>query len=479
MSAEHPLSKSLDIYDGVKQRPFGSNTAGTQTRKRLFDSTSSLSLPLLRQPEDTIKRALLLIYIHGFNGSEASFYNFPAHVHSLLTSILSETHVVYTRIYPRYKSRGELKIARDNFSDWLSPHESDDLDVILCGHSLGGILAAEVALLPGPCSSPTDRRKHRILGLVNFDVPFLGLHPRIIQTSIGGLFQKKQPVPKAEPDEEQASPETNADFFPENNDPYYDPPFSNDVHLIERGRIHGIIHFFEKNINNLSQSILERLVSPYKFAGCLNNYLELRRRYRCLEALEATDDHWSRVRFVNYYTASTGYPALQSETLEEEPPDINKVHSNEGEFQSSLTAPELLQIPGLHHTNTADKPCPDKQDPQEPKAEYLGLSCSNDSGNGQTGAFADDCPEKTLDQNVEEERHKYRKFCFLPSHHLNKRGDPLWKPIKMEDMDEVAAHQCMFLPHAANYDQLVGDTVAEVERWIQDDLTQRVLSTFE
>ena len=53
-----------------------------------------------------------------FNGSEASFHGFPAHMHSLLTDALAESHEVYTRIYPRYKSRGDMKIARDQFSSW-------------------------------------------------------------------------------------------------------------------------------------------------------------------------------------------------------------------------------------------------------------------------------------------------------------------------------------------------------------------------
>ena len=78
-------------------------------------SLSSLSLPRL---PDTNKRRLLLVYIHGFMGSEASFHDLPVHVHDLLTDILSQSHVVYTRIYPRYKSHGEIQTAVTQFSDW-------------------------------------------------------------------------------------------------------------------------------------------------------------------------------------------------------------------------------------------------------------------------------------------------------------------------------------------------------------------------
>lgn len=82
-------------------------------------SLSSLSLP---GQHGSGKRRLLLVYIHGFMGSEASFHDLPAHVHDLLTGMLSESHVVYTRIYPRYKSHGEIQTAVNQFSAWYVIH---------------------------------------------------------------------------------------------------------------------------------------------------------------------------------------------------------------------------------------------------------------------------------------------------------------------------------------------------------------------
>lgn len=64
------------------------------------------------------RRTLLLIYIHGFMGDESSFRSFPAHVHNLVTVTLTDTHVVHTKIYPRYKSRRAIEYARDDFSNW-------------------------------------------------------------------------------------------------------------------------------------------------------------------------------------------------------------------------------------------------------------------------------------------------------------------------------------------------------------------------
>lgn len=82
-------------------------------------SGSSLSLPPpLPDRPGPKKRRLLLIYIHGFMGSEASFQDLPAHVHDMLTALLGESHIVYTRIYPRYKSHGEIHAAAEQFSAW-------------------------------------------------------------------------------------------------------------------------------------------------------------------------------------------------------------------------------------------------------------------------------------------------------------------------------------------------------------------------
>lgn len=93
------------------------------------------------------KRRLLVIYIHGFMGNNSSFRSFPAHVHSFLKDLLAETHTVHTKIYPRYKTYKSIDVARDNFSAWLAPHESPTTDVVLVGHSMGGLLAADVVLL--------------------------------------------------------------------------------------------------------------------------------------------------------------------------------------------------------------------------------------------------------------------------------------------------------------------------------------------
>lgn len=69
-------------------------------------------------PASGQKRRLLLVYVHGFLGSETSFHDFPRHVHDAVRLLVDESHDVYTKVYPRYKTRGNMSIARDNFSQW-------------------------------------------------------------------------------------------------------------------------------------------------------------------------------------------------------------------------------------------------------------------------------------------------------------------------------------------------------------------------
>lgn len=107
-------------------------------------STQSLTPSLHDQDE---RRILLVVYIHGFMGNNTSFRSFPAHVHSYLKDALAESHVIHSKVYPRYKTYKAIEVARDNLSKWLEPHESANTDVVLVGHSMGGLLIAELALM--------------------------------------------------------------------------------------------------------------------------------------------------------------------------------------------------------------------------------------------------------------------------------------------------------------------------------------------
>ncbi|RMJ28584.1 hypothetical protein PHISP_00544 [Aspergillus sp. HF37] len=452
-------------------------------------SLSSLSLP---GQHGSGKRRLLLVYIHGFMGSEASFQDLPAHVHDLLTSILSESHVVYTRIYPRYKSHGEIQTAVNHFSAWLSPHETDDLDVILLGHSLGGILAADVALLP---ADGLGKQRHRILGLVNFDVPFLGLHPRVIPTGIGSSMPKRDIAAEDEMAGEQESMGLNPPVAPS---PNFDPPFKNDVRLPQRGFFKGMMHFVNKNAGNVTRSVFDRAVSSIKFANCVNNHSELRARYRRLMDLEAAEYSPERVRFVNYYTASTGFISRKAKTkptnetedtnqIEDttalpsqgcsETPSIPKDPAETATTNNNVTPEgQNLKSASFDSARAAEEAVPEKS---HPPVDTTGVESPTTDQKLDTQSLSESVSVSvsTAESNnsPDPSKQKLRKFILLPSHHWRHNDNAHWMPILMEDMDEVTAHQSLFIPRGAKYDHLVGDTVALIEQWVQNDLSRRLL----
>ncbi|TVY39914.1 hypothetical protein LSUB1_G004269 [Lachnellula subtilissima] len=296
------------------------------------------------------RRTLLLVYIHGFMGNETSFQSFPAHVHNLLSITLEETHIVHTKIYPRYKSRKAIEFARDDFSTWLEPNENHYTDVVLLGHSMGGILSAEVALQEPQSVATGKPFRHRILGTINFDTPFLGMHPGVIVSGIGSLFRPADPPPGQRPSQSSTSGATSPTASgsspsytpsvidsdstsqislvqtitsplatPPPNDPFFNPPFPNDVRLPERKGWSNLLHFVNKHSDGLTSATKSYFMSHLEFGGAMADYPGLKNRYDRLRALEDVDDlarrggsgyqpPVRRIRFTNYYTASTGRP---------------------------------------------------------------------------------------------------------------------------------------------------------------------------
>jgi pimeloyl-ACP methyl ester carboxylesterase len=317
-----------------------------------FDDPRSSSQQSLRPDDSALdgRRTLLLIYIHGFLGDETSFRSFPAHVHNLLSVMLADTHVLHSKIYPRYNSRNNISLARDDFSKWLTPHESETTDVILIGHSLGGILAAEVVLLRA--RKDPNGLQHKILGQIAFDTPFLGMHPGVVGTGIASLFRTAPDLPQQEDSDAAMTPlsaQTSASGFSDlslsPSDPNYNPKFSNDVHLANRqGKVERGWYFFNKHWGELAKASKNYVTSHLEFGGCLMDYPGMKRRHDAIRALEDIDDfdareRRQRVRFVNYYSASTG-------RIKEQKEQSNSQSHSPGPSQHGST----LQLP--HHDDT-------------------------------------------------------------------------------------------------------------------------------
>ncbi|KAK0621155.1 hypothetical protein B0T17DRAFT_277747 [Bombardia bombarda] len=170
-----------------------------------------------------MKKTLLLCFIHGFKGDEATFgenYAFTRHLRRLVASSLPKINVEVV-VYPTYETRGDLGECVGRFRDWLlnkvidlevhagtpSPTIDPSVRVILVGHSMGGIVAAETAIelaSEQPIHGSTDPAKEDpkigradatppprpptpnslmfpyVQGVLAFDTPFLGISPGVV-----------------------------------------------------------------------------------------------------------------------------------------------------------------------------------------------------------------------------------------------------------------------------------------------------------
>jgi hypothetical protein len=222
---------------------------------------------------------------------------------------------------------------------------------------MGGILAAEVALQPPSSPATGNPFRHRILGTINLDTPFLGIHPGVIVSGIGSLFRSAPDPPSNRRAHASTSgagtpslysqPSTSSPNLapsivgsefsnnlspvpsitstlatPPPNDPFFDPPFPNDVHLPDRKGWTSLVHFINKHSDSLTSATTNYIKSHIEFGSCLADYPGLIDRYDRIRALEDVDElagmsgpsyrpSARRIRFANYYTASTGRPKTQ------------------------------------------------------------------------------------------------------------------------------------------------------------------------
>ncbi|CAE6447622.1 unnamed protein product [Rhizoctonia solani] len=196
------FEKQLSKHDG--------NLPSTEVKNGT--STALVTLP---PPE-----LVLCVFIHGFKGTESTFGAFPARVGHLVEQVLKvgrgfgdnldEDPVVEPEsatlrpgnvtveclVFPSYETKGELQEAVERFVDWLTTltvqkevaHHlkggSGKAKIILCGHSMGGLIAAE-ALLSIARSRPDKDAPlwPWIVGIIAFDTPYYGLHPSVFSNS--------------------------------------------------------------------------------------------------------------------------------------------------------------------------------------------------------------------------------------------------------------------------------------------------------
>jgi pimeloyl-ACP methyl ester carboxylesterase len=176
-------------------------------------------------------KTLLLTFIHGFKGGEDTFGatgEFTEHLASLVTAALGPgAPTVRTLVYPTYETRGDLAECVARFRDWLqekvidlevaagtpSPTVGPGVRVVLIGHSMGGIVAAETAIAladeqvishdddddddkANEAGAPSGGKDHvsslmfpYIQGVLAFDTPYLGIAPGVVAHGAEGHYQ--------------------------------------------------------------------------------------------------------------------------------------------------------------------------------------------------------------------------------------------------------------------------------------------------
>ncbi|KAM5346957.1 hypothetical protein ACJ41O_009962 [Fusarium nematophilum] len=154
-------------------------------------------------------RTLLLCFIHGFKGTDDSFYDFPYDLKKSVAKLLPDDKVESV-VYPQYETAGELSQASEAFLEWLKervmeirkthsdkpwPPRDRDVGVVLVAHSMGGFVAADTLFL-----ALNDRAANEsddslifplIQGILTFDTPYNGLARSMF---VYGAFSNYQKV---------------------------------------------------------------------------------------------------------------------------------------------------------------------------------------------------------------------------------------------------------------------------------------------
>lgn len=138
---------------------------------------------------------LLIVFIHGFKGTDGTFHSFPGRVERQLITLVDNVESECIT-YPAYKTRGELAKAVEAFSNWLKElvtkrkqDRKGDVKVVLCGHSMGGLVAAD-AVLQFVKERPNRRAPlfPRVIACLSYDTPYLGLNSKMIYLPVAGLI---------------------------------------------------------------------------------------------------------------------------------------------------------------------------------------------------------------------------------------------------------------------------------------------------
>jgi uncharacterized alpha/beta hydrolase family protein len=78
-----------------------------------------------------MKNTLLLVFIHGFKGSDNTFHNLPRDLRALIAHTLPKINVVSVQ-YPQYETKGDLRTCVAKFKEWWVKRGMEDSLLFRC-----------------------------------------------------------------------------------------------------------------------------------------------------------------------------------------------------------------------------------------------------------------------------------------------------------------------------------------------------------
>ncbi|KAI5811055.1 hypothetical protein DFH27DRAFT_6773 [Peziza echinospora] len=190
-SSKDRKEKDKDRESGSKDRRERDPGSKESSRKERPEVTREHSSRDSRREKER-KKTLLLVFVHGFQGDDDTFGEFPEHIKAITKHTIPSISI-RTKVFPCYETRGELALAVLKLRDWLqdtviemetkkgTQHlmiEPTVKTVLVC-HSMGGIVAADalLSIIDEPSVSGSAGRVMfpYIQGILAFDTPYLGL----------------------------------------------------------------------------------------------------------------------------------------------------------------------------------------------------------------------------------------------------------------------------------------------------------------
>ncbi|KAL0945826.1 hypothetical protein HGRIS_012110 [Hohenbuehelia grisea] len=417
---------------------------------------------------------------------------------------------VQSSLYPTYKSVKPISHATRNFLEWLNTQPPGP--VIVLGHSMGGLLAAEAATDPSnnPDSYP-GAKPHRIVGMIAFDCPYLGMHPHVVASGIASLFAKDDEAKSGQPvvtegdlnnahdvkvvDEKVTDDWESYKKRADNRSPHLSPRIpssqsslslspqatppspgwlsrSPSPSFMDRALTYfnthaddPLVRWARKHSDNPVGAAKRWVIERFQFGICMFDPPGLRERYANLVS-------WKGGLWVNYWTQTRSRPVRSdSESSSEENDNLSamiEVADNDtalietgitpsgpsGEMSSSSAASTALTKDELKAAQKAEKTRKKQLEKANKQRERALKKAARQAEGGDA-------------QRMKPGRH----FIVLPTG-LGRvlGGSEKWEQVPIEGVeDEVAAHCGLFIPgQNLDYDGLVERVGKRILGWCEE-----------